>query len=1236
MIRLAGLRELLCSSPVQTGRRLSLKGLGLLMSSGFLLSACTSGQDDFKFLDEGSSSSEITSAVQIIDYTPKSNPVIVTNSGTITFAVTVGSGAGNNLTYAFSLDGNVVQSGPNGFFDLNAASVGAGAHTLDVNVTNGVTQDSHRFNLQKNTPPVIDSTSPPAAGNVVSCGGGALILNVQASDVDGDNLSFVWKVNSGISPALFSSIVSDNSQSTATFAPPCTLSGSNVVTVEVSDSYDTISYSWAVSVVNPLEAEITSFTPSTSPVIIPSTGSQLFSISATGKAPLVYSWLLNGTPIGGANSSFYTLTAGSVPVGPHTLTARVEDFDSSDERIFNVVRNAPPVLSNPIPAQDDVKLNYQSVAQFRIDASDENGDNLTYTWTLNGSISGLLTDSPTPEGSQAVFAPTEAQVGTHIVRVRVSDGTEHTDHQWTVDVNYFSDACNTLEPGRICTVIGRVGFGSGLTPEENPGQVVIHPRAVVSDGLGGLFISDPINHLIWYYNRSGATVTRLGVDVEPGQIVALVGNGAPGSTPNGSVGSAYKLDRPEGLAWDPDTESLFIAEYNKRVISRINSSGAGSRVICSGANADTPNSGPATGHGCREVTSLALDPVARILYMGRGRSGSGIRAFDISDSNPDNWTGAKFISGGGGANGAIGGGASAHRVWTMTTDSQGVLYWVNGNQNCRLRVANTTGSSISFFGGAVSVPAGHTADLTTASCGNGGNGPTYTRAQTQFSSNNNASKGLVVVESSPGVVDGWLASNHPGHKVYYLNNTGSEVTVGGTAIAPYEAGRVTWRESGYNGDLVGNLTRVSSPWGLAYLPGEQSLVVADYSNSRLRALDLGVSAGQFTTWAGEDFKYGNSGDAGQPANTVLLRDPRGLAVDQSGQVLYLADSGNGRVRALDLLTGWAIRRVGQGNNNALAGDPLAQPHEVYFGGSNNNVSSGPRRLFALPNGNLLISDRNNNAGTNRSCTVRLYNRLSSAFSFLGLTIPSNRVAPVAGSWALGCGDHSEGALATDSALFSPDGVIYDGTNMYIAPRDRHCLLQVNPGGVLSTLVGNCTSAGYQDGLLSDSNVRLRNPTDLALDPEYGNDGNFFVIDAHASQNSYLRYVNQRDNPVTISGVVIPAQSIGTVFTAGNHERLNAVAAFDNQYCFSRGQGTDGPHNVVCRNRADDLGNATLRAGSSDASPIAGGAPLGEEQEGVPSASATLYEPIGLAFDAEGNLYISERLSHQVRKVRRWW
>src|SRR5690606_2983151 len=145
---------------------------------------------------------------------------------------------------------------------------------------------------------------------------------------------------------------------------------------------------------------------------------------------------------------------------------------------------------------------------------------------------------------------------------------------------------------------------------------------------------------------------------------------------------------------------------------------------------------------------------------------------------------------------------------------------------------------------------------------------------------------------------------------------------------------------------------------------------------------------------------------------------------------------------------------------------------------------GARGLYVHPNGNLLFGDRDDSAGANSSCVIRMANFQSTAFNFLGITIPINRVAAVAGDWTLGCGAHTNGNQAANSALHFPRGVASDGTIRYSSAWGQHSILKVAGDGTLSTLVGLCGTAGSHDGELDDSDVRLRSPATIAMDPAH--------------------------------------------------------------------------------------------------------------------------------------------------------
>ncbi len=271
------------------------------LSISFL--GCSGGENkDFSFLDESSNSGDATRPPQIVSFPPTDDPLRMVANDSETFAVTVGPSAGDSVTYTYKLNTALLSMTANPYYSLDGALLNAGTNTLEVTATNELGLDTKIFNITRNTPPSLDLTSPAAAGNNVACGGGSLVFNVTASDAETDGLTFTWKFNGSAGASDFS-VTTTGNNSVNTFSPSCITSGSNTVSVDVSDSFQTTSYSWAVSISNPSVAQITAYLPLTNPVIIPSTGNQDFSISATGKTPLAYSWQLNGTDIPGETTA---------------------------------------------------------------------------------------------------------------------------------------------------------------------------------------------------------------------------------------------------------------------------------------------------------------------------------------------------------------------------------------------------------------------------------------------------------------------------------------------------------------------------------------------------------------------------------------------------------------------------------------------------------------------------------------------------------------------------------------------------------------------------------------------------------------------------------------------------------------------------------------------------------------------------------------------------------------------
>jgi len=128
--------------------------------------------------------------------------------------------------------------------------------------------------------------------------------------------------------------------------------------------------------------------------------------------------------------------------------------------------------------------------------------------------------------------------------------------------------------------------------------------------------------------------------------------------------------------------------------------------------------------------------------------------------------------------------------------------------------------------------------------------------------------------------------------------------------------------------------------GLAYRAG--MLYVSDSENSRIRRIDL--ATGIITTIAGTG-QGGYSGDDG-PATQAMLFRPRDLEIGPEGD-LYITDTDNGRIRAINLTSGVIRTVVGTGtlgldpDDDRLATDTqLNRPFGIDFD----------------PKGNLYVSD----------------------------------------------------------------------------------------------------------------------------------------------------------------------------------------------------------------------------------------------------------------------------------------
>ena len=398
-----------------------------------------------------------------------------------------------------------------------------------------------------------------------------------------------------------------------------------------------------------------------------------------------------------------------------------------------------------------------------------------------------------------------------------------------------------------------------------------------------------------------------------------------------------------------------------------------------------------------------------------------------------------------------------------------------------------------------------------------------------------------------------------------------------SAMAGPGVGDITTVAGGGVGDeSQAILASLVTPVGVA-VDVQRHIYIADPESHRIRKVDS--FTGVITTFAGNGTS-GFGGDGG-PAVNAQLSFPRGLAFDGDGNLL-VADTQNNRVRKVEVLTGVITTVVGDGRF-AFSGDgglaisaSLRAPHDVAVDGL----------------GNLIIADTFNNRVRQVDAASRV-------------------ISTVAGDGNFGySGDAGQ---ATSASLRQPESVaIGDRNNIFIADSSNHRVRQVEVStGVITTFAGDGNSGYSGDGGPAAS-ASLFQPGGLAFD----GDGNLFIAD---TGNHRVRRV------AVFSSVISTVAGDGTAGFSGE----DGVATL---------ASLDSPEGVVLDAFGDlfiaDTGNHRIRrVGANDGliTTVAGQASSGFSGDGLPATSATMFEPHGVALDAEGSLFIADTGNSRVRK-----
>jgi uncharacterized protein (TIGR03437 family) len=338
-------------------------------------------------------------------------------------------------------------------------------------------------------------------------------------------------------------------------------------------------------------------------------------------------------------------------------------------------------------------------------------------------------------------------------------------------------------------------------------------------------------------------------------------------------------------------------------------------------------------------------------------------------------------------------------------------------------------------------------------------------------------------------------------------------------------------------------------------------------------LTLGVRGQSIiTTVAGTNFVFPSQP---LPAVNAPLGAVAGIALDGNGNI-YLTDPNNCLVMKVN----------SQGILSVVAGNGTPG-----YSGSNGPATSAalnaPHAIAIDASGNLYIAD---------ASSIRKVTAAGVITTIAGATLP---------------GYSGDGGPAINASLSAPSAIVIDAAgDLLIADSGNHRVRKIAPGGIISTVAGTGRADFSGDGGQA-ANAALNAPSGLALDAA----GELIIADSG----------NQRVRKVTTAGVISTIAGNGTVGFAGD-----GSAATNAELSSPSGLAIDSTGNLFI----SDSGNQRVRKVTSTGviSTVAGNGPKGFANDGGNAILALLDNPLGIAVDGSGKVYVADSGNERVRTV----
>ena len=494
----------------------------------------------------------------------------------------------------------------------------------------------------------------------------------------------------------------------------------------------------------------------------------------------------------------------------------------------------------------------------------------------------------------------------------------------------------------------------------------------------------------------------------------------------------------------------------------------------------------------------------------------------------------------------------------------------------------------------------------------------------------------VVATNMSQVPDGLFLHHGFLYESDYANNiiwkinlfNGTEVRIAGNSIAGH---------LGNNGPAVDG--ELNHPLGVA-VGSNGNIYIADANNNEVRVISSKNNRISILAGTGQP---GFSGDGG-PANKAELYYPSGLAI--SGDTLYICDTFNNRIRAINLRTKIISTVAGGGSAQVPSGASLLGAGGGSVQGLSRNASisalsthlSFPQGVAVSSLGIMYISDTDSST----VLEVNLHTDTISSFAGNGLA-----------------GYSGDGGPAIDARLNFPTQLSLSSSQstLLIADSTNNLIRTVNLAtGIIKTVntIGATTST---PSAFSDPSAAVQD-----------RNGNIFVADTYNNRvaeilksgvvrviagNGAYRYAPSEPSELSSpSSVVLAPNGMAYIADTGNNlvKSLspsgtfttvagNAVSGFTGDGGPAIDASLSDPTSVAVGRNGNlyiaDSGNQRIREvdlRTGVISTVAGNGATGFTGDGGPAIDASLSDPTSVAVGPQGNLYIVDRYNNRIRKV----